>query len=57
MWGVHLMDQENGMQRVPDDELSLVSGGSIWSGIKSAARWVKDHVVLGLKSIGIKGKF
>jgi hypothetical protein len=51
------MDRENRMRRVPDDELSLVSGGSIWGGIKRAARWVKDHVVLGLKSIGIKGKF
>jgi hypothetical protein len=51
------MDKDDRMRRVPDDELSLVSGGSIWGGIKRAARWVKDHVVLGLKSIGIKGKF
>ena len=45
------------MQRVANDELSMVSGGSIWGGIKRAARWVKDHVVAGLHSIGIKGKF
>jgi hypothetical protein len=45
------------MQRVANDELSLVSGGSIWGWVKHAAGWVKDHVVAGLHSIGIKGKF
>ena len=50
---------ENGkrIEFVTDDELSRVRGGSIWSGIKRAARWVKDHVAIGLRSIGIKGKF
>lgn len=40
-----------------DDELSRVRGGSIWSRLKAAARWVKDHVVIGLNKIGLKGKF
>ena len=42
---------------VTDDELSRVRGGSFWSGVKKVGRWIKDHVVIGLQSIGIKGKF
>jgi hypothetical protein len=38
--------------------LALVHGGrSFWGWVKAAAKWTKDHVVLGLKYIGIKGKF
>jgi hypothetical protein len=51
------MDGTGGMKRVADGELRSVSGGSIWGWVKHAAGWVKDHVVIGLKSIGIKGKF
>ena len=44
--------------KVTDDELRLVRGGkSLWDRVKAAAKWVKDHVVGGLRSIGIKGKF
>jgi hypothetical protein len=47
-----------GMRTVADDELRSVRGGrSFWGWVKRAARWVKDHVVAGLHSIGIKGKF
>jgi hypothetical protein len=43
---------------VPDKELRLVHGGrSFWGTVKAAARWVGKHVVVGLRSIGIKGKF
>jgi hypothetical protein len=45
------------IELVTDEELSQVRGGSIWSGLKKAAGWIKDHVVIGLKMIGIKGKF
>ena len=30
---------------------------SLWGRIKGAAKWVKDHVVIGLHNIGVKGKF
>jgi hypothetical protein len=48
-----------GMQLVGDQELSSVHGGKkkIWGWVKNAAKWAKDHVVIGAKSIGIKGKF
>ena len=40
------------------EEMRAVRGGrSFWGWVKHAAKWTKDHVVLGLKSIGIKGKF
>jgi len=45
------------IQEVSDEELRSVRGGSVWSGIKSAAKWVKNHVVIGLNKIGIKGTF
>jgi hypothetical protein len=51
---------KNGKQieLVTDDELSRVrGGGKFWDGVKKAARWVKDHVVIGMKKIGFKGKF
>ena len=42
-----------------DAELEMVSGGSLWSRIKSAARWVKDHVYVDTSNNagGVKGKF
>jgi hypothetical protein len=53
-----MADQRRESATVSDDELRLVRGGrSFWGSIKAAAKWVKDHVVVGLKSIGIKGKF
>lgn len=46
------------IQTVADDELRSVRGGkSFWSRVKAAAKWVKNHVVIGLNKIGIKGKF
>jgi hypothetical protein len=44
------------IELVTDEELSRVRGGSIWSWLTTAARWIKDHVVIGLKNVGIKGK-
>jgi hypothetical protein len=44
------------IELVTDEELSRVRGGSIWSWLTKAARWIKDHVVIGQKNIGIKGK-
>ncbi len=53
-----MTDNGREIQRLTDDELRSVRGGrSFWSRVKGAAKWVKDHVVIGLKSIGIKGKF
>jgi hypothetical protein len=53
-----MMRNGRGIQPVTDDELRLVRGGrSFWSRVKAAVRWVKDHVVIGLNKIGIKGKF
>jgi hypothetical protein len=47
-----------GVRTVGDDELRTVRGGkSIWGHIKAGARWVKDHVVITLHSIGFKTKF
>jgi hypothetical protein len=34
-----------------------VEAKSVWGRIKGAAKWVKDHVVIGLHNIGIKGTF
>ena len=45
------------VEPVADDELRLVRGGSAWGWIKKAAKWAKDHVVIGLKHIGIGGRF
>ena len=44
---------------VSAEELTLVSGGSLWSKIKAAAVWVKDHVFVDLANgvIGGKGTF
>jgi hypothetical protein len=30
---------------------------SLWSRVKAAAKWAKDHVVIGLNKIGLKGTF
>jgi hypothetical protein len=49
---------ESGIKTVPDDELRSVRGGrSFWGWLKSAATWVKDHVVGGFKWIGLKFRF
>jgi hypothetical protein len=53
-----MKDHGQEVQTVTDDELRTVRGGkSFWDRVKSAAKWVKDHVVIGLNKIGIKGKF
>jgi hypothetical protein len=47
-------------EAVSAEELMLVEGGGIISKLKAAAKWVKDHVVVGVGkvvSVGIKGKF
>jgi hypothetical protein len=53
----YIIDDGQRVEFVTDDELSRVRGGSFFSRLKAAARWVKDHVVIGLHKIGIKGKF
>jgi hypothetical protein len=46
------------IQLVTDDELRLVRGGkSFWDRIKGAARWVKNHVVGGVKWVGLRFRF
>ena len=46
------------IEMVSDDELRSVRGGrSFWGWLKSAAKWVKDHVVGGFKWIGLKFRF
>ena len=52
-----MTEELQGFQAVGDEELRSVRGGSIWGRIKSAAKWVKKHVVIGLNKIGIKGTF
>lgn len=52
------MAQESSMIRpVGNEELRSVRGAGIVSWVKKAAKWVKKHVVIGLNSIGIKGRF
>jgi len=49
---------EPGIRAVADDELRSVRGGrSFWGSLKAAAKWCKNHIVIGLNKIGIKGKF
>lgn len=53
-----MQDQGMLMRTVTDAELAQVRGGrSFWGWVKKAAKWTKDHVVIGLRSIGIKGHF
>lgn len=52
-----MADEGREIRTVGDDELRSVRGGSFVSRLKGAARWVKNHVVIGLNKIGIKGKF
>jgi len=52
-----MTEEAPGIQAVGDEELGSVRGGSFVSRLKAAAKWVKDHVVIGLNKIGIKGKF
>lgn len=51
------MVEDHGIREIGYEELRTVRGGSIWSKIKSVAKWVKKHVVATGKSIGITGKF
>ena len=41
----------------PTDGGDTVMARSLWSRVKGAAKWVKDHVVIGLHNIGYKGTF
>lgn len=53
-----MRDRTSGIQSITDDELRLARGGrSFWGWVKKAAKWAKDHIVIGLNKIGIKGKF
>ncbi len=53
-----MIDNRQGIEPVSNDELRSVYGGrSFWGWVKKAAKWAKDHVVIGLKHIGIGGKF
>jgi len=46
------------VKHLADDEMRAIRGGrSFWGAVKGAATWVKNHVVAGLHSIGIKGTF
>ena len=45
------------IRAVCDEELRSVRGGSFLNRLKKAAKWVKDHVVVGLKYIGYKRTF
>ena len=36
---------------------TVTAARSLWSRVKGAAKWVKDHVVIGLHNIGYKGTF
>lgn len=45
------------MRPVLDAELSLVRGGKLLDRLKKAAKWVKKHVVIGLRYIGYKRTF
>ena len=43
---------------VTDEELRAIRGGrSFWDRVKSAAKWVKDHVVAGARRLGLKWTF
>jgi predicted ribosomally synthesized peptide with nif11-like leader len=46
-------------EELSDLELEMVSGGSIWSSIKSAAKWVYKNVYVDVKNkvVGAKGTF
>lgn len=53
-----MTETESGIRAVADDELRTVRGGrSFWGSVKAAAKWCKNHIVIGLNKIGIKGKF
>lgn len=45
-----------GIRHLDDEELQSVRGG-LFGWLKKAAKWAKEHIVIGLHSIGIKGKF
>ena len=57
-----MIENAREMETISAEELRVVRGGkSFWGrvkdGVKRAAKWVKDHVVIGLRSIGFKGRF
>ena len=53
-----MTDDGRQFQAVTDDELRLVRGGkSFWGRVKAGAKWAKDHVVGGVKWIGVKFRF
>jgi predicted ribosomally synthesized peptide with nif11-like leader len=43
-------------ETLSDAELELASGGSIWSSIKGAAKWVYKHVYVDVKNAVVGGK-
>jgi hypothetical protein len=45
------------VQAIGEDELHSIRGGGIISGLKRAAKWVKNHVVATTKSIAVKFHF
>jgi hypothetical protein len=51
------MEEAQGIQAIGDEELRSVRGGGIISRLKSAAKWVKKHVVATTKSIAVKFGF
>jgi hypothetical protein len=53
------LDNARGFVAVTADELTHVSGGGLWSWIKDAASWVKDHIFVdfGSRIFGYKGTF
>lgn len=47
------------LEPVSSEELAHVTGGGLWSWIKDAAGWVKDHVFVDFANrvFGYKGTF
>jgi len=41
----------------PSGGNTVAAKKSLWGKIKAAAKWAKDHIVIGLHNIGIKGTF
>ena len=41
----------------PTDGGDTVMARSLWSRLKGAAKWVGNHIVIGLHNIGYKGTF
>ena len=47
----------NGTGGTPTGGGTVAAKKSLWDRLKGAAKWVKNHVVIGLHNIGIKGTF